>query len=224
MHRRLDRLLFIAFLALLLAACSNDSDPSTDSETHWQSGNLEACRTDADCVSDLSCQCGVCTEACGAQNSCAQVAVCAEPGVDLNDACGETLSGSGGVCFEPCQTNAECEQRDSRLQCLGGHCMMMNASTLADAGNTADTADAITSDATDISDDADVDDDCHIDCFGGLRCENGEVYQLPYGPMPCSEGSSCGPGDYVGTCDNGCAESSIGEVADAGDGWDVICN
>jgi len=36
---------------------------------------------------------------------------------------------------------------------------------------------------------------CHWDCFGGIVCSSGKVYQLGYGPRPCCRSSDPWPGD-----------------------------
>lgn len=137
MRHLLDSLLFVTFLAAFaLSSCSSDGD--TDSETHWQSEALEACRSDSDCVGGRSCLCGVCTSSCNVQDECAQdtpAATCTAPD---NDVCSPLFSGQRGACFEPCQTDAECAQRDSKLQCLDGYCMGPQRSTPPDAGDADD--------------------------------------------------------------------------------------
>ena len=106
-------------------------------------------------------------------------------------------------------------------------------SVAGDAGDAVvrDTGDATeTTDVTDVSDTNggginEPDSGCHIDCFGGVSCENGEVYQLSYGAKPCSAGASCGPGTLMGTCEYGCREDyqeHVGE-GDVGAGWENAC-
>lgn len=124
----------ILWLAAVAAAgfigCS--SEPSTDSETHWQSGALEACRTSADCVDGRSCLCGICTDSCSQNsNDCLVVdtaAVCVTDPQALQQ-CSSEASNVGGVCAQPCQSNADCTQRDSRLVCRQGYCTRGEASS-----------------------------------------------------------------------------------------------
>jgi hypothetical protein len=136
-RRLLDSLLFvILFVVFALPGCSSDGD--TDSETHWQSDALEACRSDSDCVGDRTCFCGVCTSSCDVQDECAQVdpaATCIAPD---DSVCSRPFGSQRGACFESCQTDAECAQRDSNLQCVGGFCLAPQESTPPDAGDTDD--------------------------------------------------------------------------------------
>ncbi|MFP4601022.1 MAG: hypothetical protein ACLFVJ_22430 [Persicimonas sp.] len=141
MRRQFDSFVIVILLAAFwLPGCSSDGD--TDSETHWQSDALQACRSDSDCVGDRSCFCGVCTSSCDVQDECAQVdpaATCTAPDESV---CSQQFASQRGACFESCQTDAECAQRDPKLQCVGGFCVGPQRSTPPDAGDAGDTDDA----------------------------------------------------------------------------------
>ncbi len=229
MPRTIDAIILAVSTALILASCSSDggsTDGSADSETHWESA-LNVCQSDGDCASGLSCLCGVCTKVCApSSNDCSalgQSASCVAPSGGLPSRCSSAIpSAAGGLCLAPCRNDGECAQQGRDLTCAGaGYCVSNVDTSATDAGTHRDAS--TTPDAgLDASADT-TDPNCHIDCFGGLACENGVVYQIDYGAMPCSVGDVC-TRHQVGTCSNGCAAPGIDGIIDAGSGWDQICN
>ena len=66
------------FLVLLTVCAACGGSPNTGSETHW----LAACSSDDEC-GELSCECGVCTQACATDADCAEMGECSPTGSPL---------------------------------------------------------------------------------------------------------------------------------------------
>lgn len=60
---------------------------------------------------------------------------------------------------------------------------------------------------------------CHWDCFGGLECEDGVVYEHEAAPVPCDEWTGRCPRYAVGTCPDGCGDRRPSGSAD----WERYC-
>ena len=128
--RALATLLASCGVAVALAACgtNTDTEDSTDSETHWQKQALEACRTSADCEGELECLCGVCSRGCDNQpDSCStvpQAARCVAESDGLPTTCTDGWSlEQPGICVEECLVDADCKERDAKLNCEHGVCV-----------------------------------------------------------------------------------------------------
>jgi hypothetical protein len=54
------------------------------------------------------------------------------------------------------------------------------------------------------------DESCHLDCFGGLQCEDGVIYESLSGPIPCWEqsGMFC-PVTERRQCERGCRTDGV---------------
>ncbi|MGK0362556.1 MAG: hypothetical protein ACI9U2_004877, partial [Bradymonadia bacterium] len=96
-----------------LTACQQDAKPQGEAETHW----LDQCDVDADCGDGL-CVCGVCTEACGADDLCLDAARPACANVQqLALVCGAPAP----VCVRACAVDADCGAGD--FECSVGVCI-----------------------------------------------------------------------------------------------------
>lgn len=100
----------------LLAACSPEGEPQTDSQTNW----LRGCESNAECGS-LTCHCGVCTRTCEQDETCAGLAEASC--VAKDDAgsialCDGQAPDDAGLCLREC-TEDSCAEGQ---MCLAGSC------------------------------------------------------------------------------------------------------
>lgn len=109
--------------ALRLALACNTADPGAGSNTNW----LRPCDEDAECGSELSCLCGVCSAPCEDECGLAD-AVCARPGsAGLEQLCGDAeVAPEAGLCLPACAGDSECAPGQL---CHDGGCLQ-----LADTG------------------------------------------------------------------------------------------
>ncbi|MFU8804177.1 MAG: hypothetical protein ACNA8W_10240 [Bradymonadaceae bacterium] len=109
----------IMLVLFAISGCSNgSSDPSTGSETHWQS--LLPCSDDSDCGSALSCLCGICTTTCTSDDACTSLdtrATCIAQGHEC------VTSAGGQVCVLPCTDSSTCAEKHDALACMDGRCL-----------------------------------------------------------------------------------------------------
>ncbi|MFU8804198.1 MAG: hypothetical protein ACNA8W_10345 [Bradymonadaceae bacterium] len=74
-----------------------------------------------------------------------------------------------------------------------------------------------------------LEDSCHYDCFGSYRCSEGNVYETPHAPLPCSEATEenirfCDEGWLAGECEEGCVEDVDYHYDVFSDPWTILCN
>lgn len=107
LHRHLAVLLGVA----ALSACARASEPihGTDSSTHW----LLTCTEDDEC-GEYSCQCGVCTDACSADEECSAL-----PGAECASLEGCGLGSAASVCTIACREHSDCGEG---FYCRNGGC------------------------------------------------------------------------------------------------------
>jgi len=101
---RFSQTLSLLLGLFVVVACEGkiiEGPRSTDSQTNW----LRACQSDSEC-GGLTCLCGVCTTACGADDACSELsgAACvgaSEPGAIAR--CGGSALSAPGLCLPRCE-------------------------------------------------------------------------------------------------------------------------
>jgi hypothetical protein len=120
MLERLLRLkLALALVVVGLVACEGEMTAREDgSETHFLSGCVETCGAGFECL------CGVCTEICAADATCAGLAAgaaCVPVGPRVADGSCED-QGASAFCDVPCTSQEDCSGFAEPAHCDGGYC------------------------------------------------------------------------------------------------------
>ena len=103
---------------LLATSCQGNGEPSAGSESHF----LDECLST--CGSGFECLCGVCTQACGTDDTCTPLFPTAEC-VTLADrpaasACPDTAASA--FCDVRCATDGDCSALGANFTCQAGFC------------------------------------------------------------------------------------------------------
>jgi hypothetical protein len=116
--------------ALALGACST-AEPGAGSNTNW----LRPCLQDDECSDGLSCLCGICTLACGAECSDLPGAICAAAGsashAQLCNGQPAQLGEPAGLCLPACGPEAGCA---AGQLCKDGGCLQLASADGVDTG------------------------------------------------------------------------------------------
>lgn len=119
----LQRSLLVA-VSLLAVTCDPEGEPRAGSQTNW----LRACDRDAQCGSEMMCDCGVCTRPCDAQTACDGLsgASCV-PASDTGaiGLCGGQAPASAGLCLPRCADQV-CSPGQT---CISGVCSVLPEAT-----------------------------------------------------------------------------------------------
>ncbi|HMI93474.1 MAG TPA: hypothetical protein VK509_19010, partial [Polyangiales bacterium] len=116
----------VASALLLSAACGDHHGASSQSQTHW----LQTCDADAECGSELACECGRCVAPCGANDRCDVAGLELECQARNSDAV-QALCGAAEakpLCLEPCDGSCASGQR-----CVAGACIAAGSTGSAGA-------------------------------------------------------------------------------------------
>gem|GEM_PF-6076595 len=107
-------------LGLSYSGCANP--PSVDSNTNW----LRSCDATAECGSELSCMCGICTKPCTVGDECSDSGgVCLESDTLNGEVCGDSFAGGvssepSAICLQGCHTDEDCGESST---CIQGACV-----------------------------------------------------------------------------------------------------
>lgn len=204
--------LVLALISIVLGSCgegvSDRRGGRLDSNTNW----LRSCASNAECGSELACECGICTVLCDTSSDCdSEIAVCAQEAL-LPTVCQSRL---GGLCVESC---------DAALTCRPGFMCETGACTptpqTADHGDAGIDVDEGEPDAgpsqTDVSDIDATNDDGDVET--STDTDNDAAAEFPCAPgidAQCGDGESF-PEDVLVVC----TDEGVLEVTDT---CDVDC-
>lgn len=219
---KLSTLIALVVLSAAFVACNNGTD--AESETHF----LGTCR--GACGGGMSCVCGVCTKACGADGMCAELAsaaTCTAPPAS----CGSAIA---RACDVMCAERADCAALGNAYECLAGRCRHVQASVPsrdagtagADAGGGSDGGGGL---EAAVGDDqgATRGDGRTSDAVGGAKgCDKeGARCCDPFprdGPNYCNAGLLCDVGNTCADCD--CLRGGLVAVCGTdGETYDASC-
>lgn len=112
--------IFVSLAALALFGCGDKHTPSPTPSVGSNSNWLRGCQADSDCGAALSCQCGLCTRSCDADEVCdtQSDALCVQPNHAAAWSCEDEKLGSA-VCLPRCAPGSCAEAQD----CVDGACV-----------------------------------------------------------------------------------------------------
>jgi hypothetical protein len=116
----------LALGAMLWAGGCGQTGTTVSGETHF----LRPCERDADCGSELSCLCGVCSMACEDGEQCSTFG----PSVTCVSRASHTCRVTSATCDASCSTDADCGALPGELICDGGVCRVASKPPSAPMG------------------------------------------------------------------------------------------